>query len=75
MQEARQRRLLELKNAMDEAHYNAQQEKHIKRMQHLQQGGHDIKRLQATIEGMYASSNNSVFQSTCVTTFSMFSLS
>ncbi|XP_064604488.1 coiled-coil domain-containing protein 66-like isoform X2 [Liolophura sinensis] len=49
-EEARQRRLLELKNAMDEAHYNAQQEKHMKRMQHLQQGGHDIKRLQATIE-------------------------
>ncbi|XP_046560226.1 LOW QUALITY PROTEIN: coiled-coil domain-containing protein 66-like [Haliotis rubra] len=49
-EEARQRRINELKMAMDEAQEKAQQEKLIKKMEHLRQGGHDISHLKAHLD-------------------------
>ncbi|XP_071082407.1 coiled-coil domain-containing protein 66-like isoform X2 [Haliotis cracherodii] len=49
-EEARQRRINELKMAMDEAQEKAQQEKLIKKMEHLRQGGHDVSHLQAHLD-------------------------
>ncbi|XP_067683972.1 coiled-coil domain-containing protein 66-like isoform X2 [Haliotis asinina] len=51
-EEARQRRINELKMAMDEAQEKAQQEKLIKKMEHLRQGGHDITHLKAHLDAM-----------------------
>jgi hypothetical protein len=36
---------------MDEAHDNAQREKHQKRMQHLEEAGHDVSHLKANLLG------------------------
>lgn len=36
---------------MDEANENAQREKYQKRMQHLEEGGHDVSHLKANLQG------------------------
>jgi len=41
----------QLKAAMDEAHTKALQEKYQRRMQHLEAGGHDTKKLREQLEG------------------------
>ena len=47
----RQQQVETLKAAMDEAHDNAQREKHQKRMQHLEEAGHDVSHLKANLQG------------------------
>ncbi|ESO89944.1 hypothetical protein LOTGIDRAFT_164641, partial [Lottia gigantea] len=55
-EQAREEKLRQLKAAMDEAQERAQHEKQLKRMHHLQQGGHDITHLKAHYEGIQARS-------------------
>lgn len=52
-QALRQKQIAVLKTAMDEAQEKAQEEKNVRRMQHLQQGGHDVSQLKATYEGKW----------------------
>lgn len=47
----RQQQVENLKAAMDEANENAQREKYQKRMQHLEEGGHDVSHLKANLQG------------------------
>lgn len=47
----RQQQVETLKAAMDEAHDNAQRDKHQKRMQHLEEAGHDVSHLKANLQG------------------------
>jgi hypothetical protein len=47
----RQEDVERLKAAMDEAHETALREKYSKRMQHLEQGGHDTTQLKAHLAG------------------------
>lgn len=47
----RQQQVENLKAAMDEAHEIAQREKYQKRMQHLEEAGHDVSNLKATLQG------------------------
>ena len=51
VQMRRQQQVETLKAAMDEAHDNAQREKHQKRMQHLEEAGHDVSHLKANLLG------------------------
>ncbi|XP_071141203.1 golgin subfamily A member 6-like protein 22 isoform X4 [Mytilus edulis] len=46
----RQQQVENLKAAMDEANENAQREKSQKRMQHLEEGGHDVSHLKANLQ-------------------------
>lgn len=49
----RQEEVERLKAAMDEAHEKAMREKYSRKMQHLEQGGHDTTQLKAHLAGNY----------------------
>lgn len=49
----RQEEVERLKAAMDEAHEKAMREKYSRKMQHLEQGGHDTTQLKAHLTGNY----------------------
>lgn len=51
----RQKQMAVLKNAVDEAAEKAQEEKNLRRIQHLQTKGHDVEKLKATYDGVYSS--------------------
>ena len=53
LQQQRQAQVNQLKAAMDEAQAKALQEKYQRKMQHLEAGGHDTKRLREHLEGTY----------------------
>ena len=50
-QEAQKRRVDVLREAMEKAQQDAEREKHKRRLERLQQGGHDTSHLQANFEG------------------------
>ncbi|XP_041349302.1 coiled-coil domain-containing protein 66-like [Gigantopelta aegis] len=51
-EEDRQHKIDQLKSAMDEARENAQREKVMRRLQRLEQGGHDVSYLKAQLQTM-----------------------
>ncbi|OWF39338.1 Coiled-coil domain-containing protein 66 [Mizuhopecten yessoensis] len=54
----RQQEVDQLKMAMDEAHESALREKITRRMQHLEEGGHDTTHLKATLQAKLTPRNN-----------------
>ncbi|KAK6177210.1 hypothetical protein SNE40_015356 [Patella caerulea] len=63
-EQARDQQLQKLKYAMDEAQGRALHEKHLKRMQRLQQGGHDITNLKANYDVLSPSPSIPIGRST-----------
>ena len=53
IQEARQREVERLKQIIDAEKERAQEQKMMKRLNRLQEGGHDVTQLKAHYEGMY----------------------
>lgn len=56
----RQEDVERLKAAMDEAHETALREKYSRRMQHLEQGGHDTTQLKAHLAGNRTNLTNQI---------------
>ncbi|KAL5013997.1 hypothetical protein ScPMuIL_008267, partial [Solemya velum] len=57
-EQQRQNQIDTLKMAMDDAHEKAMQEKMIRRLEHLQQGGHDTSQLRANLEAKLPTPRN-----------------